>query len=428
MPDDTAVLEPEIAEETKSEESKVETNADTTVSVTESELSEAQAKTLADILRRDKEATQNGVDLDLTDEELDLYDKYVEGKIQPAKEEKKEEKAEKTEKSEKSEKSELPKEIQDVMKLTGAKDEKDLAKKVKDLTNHIANKSKDVEYVSKLSQEHEKMQGLINSEVALWKGVKEGDPAALKWAEENHGVVPKKAAKKTFQSESEEEEGDYELSNDAFLDDETGKKLNAVIGKMTGTIKKLEDRLADTEGKLKESEDRFKKADEESLRSRANQEILTETLSMAREYEELKEMPELETKVDQFLSGKNDDAVFKDTIGKIFDEVKAARGRGEKISLRTAFKTLKADDADLLISKARSEGRKSAYEEHQPSKTLSEHQKGGEPSQFRNFTDEDIEEFAENPETIPDSFFDADFNPLPKEKIPKKAWRLFGYK
>ena len=429
MPEEATLegTEQEIAEGTQPDESIVD--KDTSVSVTESELNEAQAKTLADILRRNKEADQTGEPLNLTDEELDLYDKYTEGKLKPAEEKSEDDKSEKESKEEKEEKSEpeVSKEIQDALKLTGAKNEKDLLKKVKDLTNNIANKSKDAEYVSKISKEHQEYQTKIKNETSLWEGVKAGDKTAIEYAEKVYGVIPKSMTQ-TKKETSEDGAGDFELNTDAFLDEETGKKLNSFIGNMEKKVTDLESKLNEANKKLETTEKQSQKAQHEADMSRANRELLNEVVGMAKEFEDLKGIPDLEDKIHRLLSGEDLGELYDNTIGKVLKETKAAKKRGERLTLKTAFKLLKAEDSELLIQKAESKGRQSAYKEHQASKNLSELQKGGEPEQFRNYTDDEINGFVDDPETIPDSFYDEDFNPLPKEKLPKKAWKLFKYR
>jgi len=232
-------------------------------------------------------------------------------------------------------------------------------------------------------------------------------------------------AKVNKKYDDEDSDDDLDISADAFLDVEAGQKITSVIKSMTSKVSQLEKKLEEANSKLNETEKRHQRAEEDNLRTSANQALLNETVGMAKQFDSLKDIPNLEKEVDKFLQGKNEDPIFVESIGKIFDEVKAAKKRGETISLKTAFKMLKADDSDLLIREAESRGRKSVYQEHQPSKNLSQVQKGGDSTQFRNYSDDEIQGFIDDPDSIPDSFFDENFNPLPKDKLPKKIQKLF---
>jgi len=398
-----------------------------TDTVTATQLTAAKESKLADILKREKSSETTGEPLNLTDEELDIYEEYVDGNLKPG-ESKEVDEDETDEKSEDDSTPETSKELKELMELSGAKDDKQLLKKYKDAVNHIANKSSDAKFVSEISNENTKMKKLIENEASMYEGIGKGDANALKYMEDNHGLVPKTQQKSKTSSNDDDGGSDDFIDPAGFLDDETATKVNGKFKAQAKENQALKDsvkKLTDTVKNL--VKDRQSETDSVA-RSKADNDLLTNTLSMAMEFEGLKELPNLSDHIDKFLKGTNTDELFTGTIGKVFDEWDAAKERGESITLKTAFKLLKAENADLLISEAKSKGKKDAYNEHQSSKNLSEKQKGGQSSMYRNFSDSDIEKMEQDTSLIPDEFFDdVTGEPIPKDKMPKKLWKLMGY-
>jgi len=433
----TLEAEPQIVEETvkggETESNGVVKDIVDTTTTTESQLTEANAVKLADILKREKISENSGDPLNLTDEELDIYDMYTDGKLEPGKEteEKSVDDDSKDEESKDEAEVKTSKELEELMKLSGAKDEKQLLKKYKDAVNHISNKTKDTEFVSNLSTEHaqykskvEKLEKQIEGDNKIWGDLKSRNPVALKYLEEQHGLVPKGQTKTKVSEDTVE---DDEISREGFLDDNTANQVMNKFKNQNKTITDLQKQVSDMLAERKSEKQERETEKQYTAKTRANEQLLNESFEMASQFEALAKIPDLKNHVDSFLAGKNNDELFQNTLGKVFDKVKALRKEGDEVRLSTAFKIMKGEDSDLLISEAESKGRKSAYKEHQPSENLSQIQKGGESSIYRNYSEADIQGFEDNPSTIPDDLYDKDGNMLPKEKMSKKLWKLMGY-
>jgi len=425
-----ATLEPtEIAETevvtTEVQESQVAEGQEP-VKATESQINASEQTILANILRREKDTLDGGDPFEFeSDEELAIYEKYTDGKLKPGKAEAKEEKEEESKeesKKESEEQAETPKEINDLLKLTGAKDQKDLVKKVKDLANVVSTSKKEYESTKQKASDYETK---VKNETALWADFKAGNPVALKYALDNYGVVPKG---KTESSVKTDDSGEYLIDKSGFLDDETAGQVNGLFKKMQSQLKETQTALQDNQTQLKKLQSEREVEQTESVKERANTGVLNDVYEMAQEFKQLKDLPDLKKHVKDYLENRNNDELFTSTIGKLGQVMDESRDSGYPISLKMAFKILKAENSALLISEAEQNGRKKAFTEHQPSNNLSSLQKGGESSMFRNYTDDQIAKMEDDPSTIPNELYDDDFNPLPKEKMSKKLWKMFGYR
>jgi hypothetical protein len=425
-----ATLEPtEIAETevvtTDVQESQVAEGQEP-AKATESQINASEQTILANILRREKETLDGGDPFVFeSDEEHEIYEKYTDGKLKPGKAEAKEEKEDDSkEESEKEPeaKAETPQEINDLLKLTGAKDQKDLVKKVKDLANVVSTSKKEYESTKQKASEYETK---VKNETALWSDFNAGKPDALKYALDNYGVVPKGKAESSVKTVDSSE---YLIDKAGFLDDETAGQVNGLFKKMQSQLEETQTALQNNQTQLKKLQGERETEQSQNIKERADRGVLNDVYEMAQEFKELKDLPELKKHVKDYLEGNNSDELFTGTIGKLGQVMEESRKSGEKISLKTAFKLLKAENSDLLISEAEQNGRKKAFTEHQPSNNLSTIQKGGESSMFRNYTDDQIAKMEDDPSTIPNELYDDNFDPLPKEKMSKKLWKMFGYR
>jgi hypothetical protein len=404
------------------------------------------AEKLRLILRREKEDPN----VKFTDQDLNLYDAYMEGKLKPSKRgaapkelegkkpeakpvisEPKADEAEDLETGEEADPEADPEEDLDpaddddgagqpnpdaeaLMKEVGAKSLKDAVAKVKELRSKLG--GKDAQAVTRLERQ-------IQNEQALWQDVAKGVPAAIAHAERVYGLKLSGSAAATpaqngYQAPAQaggqgDPNGRAFISEDAFIDPESAKMVNEVLRKTYAEL----DELKNVSKSFNEERERTRR---DGAMTQAKAAVVDEMVTVAQRMDPLKAIPNLrEAIADWYDKGKPDPRL------EVFNELfEIAQKEGCNL---TAAATIKRGlEADRLVAEAEERGRKAAYG-HKPNPSLSGSQGGrNEQGNYSPLSNEQIEAMSEDHRLMPGDWFDKDERPV-KSKIPKKAWGLFGF-
>ncbi len=340
----------------------------------------------------------------LSAEDQEIYEAWVDQKIQPKDrpeaKEKPVEKVEKTvEKVEKPETVEIPEHITTAMKEVGAKTPEELTAKIKELRQVVS--GKETATVAQLKQDFARK---AENEAALWRDFMDGKPEALSYVEKAYGLKPK------AQPQVPQPDTDFDPEVLADADALTG----GITSKVIGQNKQLQARLDALEGKFNGHQ---KTIQEQGIRQSASAQVVDEMLAVAVEFPELKDAPGLRNAIiDRVVHGKEDPRL--DSFNELFQ---IAQDAGT--DLRNALLIKRGRDAAVLIEKAKEEGLQQAYN-HKPNRSLSSIQT--EDAQPQSYTDSQYVEMSKDFRKIPAHFLDQN-GELNKAKIPKNGWPHFGF-
>lgn len=402
------------------------------------------AEALRLILRREKEDPN----VKFSNKDLDLYDAYIAGKLKPAKKaaapkaasatatdkpepeaptetdseeavenddadatdeesadtedgwpEEKEAKAEKT-----------SPEAEALMKELGAKDLADAVAKLKGLKSKLG--GRDSKAVADLTRQ-------IQSEKHLWEDVAKGVPAAIEHAQKVYGIklaTPGMAQPKAqAQAAKPAATGERKyISEDAFIDPESAKQVNDLLRERDAEIDELRSHTSEFQA---EKEKTRKEAAYQSARNTT----IDQMVQVAQRMDTLKGMTNLRERIADFADGKNDSELV--VFNELFDICQQ-----EGTNLAGAWTLKRGREADRLIAEAEERGRKAAYG-HKPNPSLSGQQGGKGEMTYQNLTEDQIDAMSETGgyKLMPDDWFAKDGAPI-QNRIPKKAWRIFGFK
>lgn len=415
--EDTTTIDPGTAEAQ---------STDTESAAAEAPVTQAAAPAgkpdLKALLKREKDDPN----VQFTDAELDVLDAhYADGEQKPKakaaepKVEAEDEEAEPESKSEakpKEEEAEDPEpetepedaEAKAILKEVGAKNLKDAAAKIKDLKRLVG--GKDAQAVARVTKEKE---DLVNSGKSLWTALRNGDPKAVAFAEKTFGV---KFAGKGQPEPAKAAEGTSYIDPNLFIDPESANLVNAAIQRVKqesqDKIKALEDRF----GTIEQERDRHI---QETVAKQSTMQVVDEMAEIASKIPELKSLSGFRDLAAGVLNGKHDPRL--DVFTKLFDI--AAE---ENVNLRQAYLIQRGRDSDLLEAKALEKGRQAAFNQ-KPNPSLSGLAGGKGESSYQPVTEADLERWANDHRTHPDSWYDKD-GELIKSKVPKRAWGILDLK
>lgn len=391
------------------------------------------AETLRKMLRREKEDPN----VKFTEKELDLYDAYTAGKLKPAKrtkaaepkpeadgEEAAPEETEAPETKEEAEdaEEESPEEeegedtpapdpeAEALMKEVGAKSLKDALSKVKELRAKLG--GKDAQTVAKLEKQ-------MKSEQALWSDLAKGVPDAVDFVKQHYGLSLARPGQAKVSPEPQAAAEPARpggkrgyISEDAFIDPESAKMVNDILRQRDQEI----DELRGTAQSFTEERERIR---QESIQNKAKLTVIDEMVQIAQRMDPLKGIGNLrEAIASWYETGKPDSRL------EVFNELFEIASR-EGCNLQAASAIKRGMEAERLITEAEERGRRAAYG-HKPNPSLSGSQGGKGEMNYQQLTDAQLEAMSEDHKLMPDDWFDRDERPV-KSKIPKKAWKIFGF-
>lgn len=379
---------------------------------------------LASLLER--EATEN--DPEFTDEELDVLDKYYDGKLKPPEKDgdtsSNKPKSKKDEADEDSEQDDGPEDTSkfssndlQIMKEVGAKTKGEVLEKIKGLRKVVSGKLEESPQYKELVSTNQALVGRVKNEIQLLNDLKAGKPEAISHFETNYGVkiaAPGSSSESdngnTQQSRSNKG-GDEEavLDPDMFVDEEVYNQVNNAFGFLKGKLSELTQTVSHLQEKDKSRESEF-------AQNQASASLLDEMAEIA-PHLGMGNIKNFRGVAKQWLDNMNDSRL--DMYKDLFDIANE-----KNVDLRTAWEIEKGRKADLAINRAKTEGRKSAYDV-KPNKSLSGVQGRRGEGQSQTFTDAQIDAMAENDQLMPDEWFDENDN-LVLEKVPKEARRIFN--
>lgn len=402
-----------------------------------------KAETLRKLLKREKEDPS----VKFNDQELDLLEEHFAGKIEPAKapsktaapspkpddaeadpdtketetepEEGDEEVFEDEDDAEKEEEGpEFDPDAEALMKEVGAKSLKDALAKFKQLRSKVG--GRDAQQVAALERQ-------IQSEKTLWSDVAKGVPAAIEYAQKNYGIklqvpggtpdgtrTPEKGTSQAREPRRPSQDGKRSYVNkEEFIDPDSAEMVNRI--------------LQDRDREIDELRDKYRSFDEERERTKkeaadASGVALTidHMVEVAQGIPTLKAIGNLREAIASWYKGGSDARM--EAFNELFDITQA-----EGCSLKAAALIKRGRDSEKLVAEAEVRGRAAAYK-HQPNPSLSGSQGGkGEKTTYQNLTTEQLEAMSENHKLMPADWFDEKDAPV-QSKIPKRAWKIFGFK
>jgi hypothetical protein len=361
-----------------------------------------------------------------TNEELDILDKHFENedngkseKAKPAKVDPEEdEDGDKPEKESKetvdeSEEDAEPEEESDnesnpemeaVLKEVGAKSLKDAAAKIKQLKALVG--GKDAQAVARLTKEKD---DLVKSGQALWSALAKGDQKAIAFAEKTFGV------KFGGQGNSQTEQKSFSdrfIDPDKFIDPESADLVESAFQRLNNEIKELKSKHSLVE----EERDRHIK---DTLHQQSVMSIVDEMASIASKHPALKGMTGFRDAAKAVLNGKDDPRL--EVFNELFDIAKE-----ENCSLKAAYDIKRGRESDFLTATAKQEGLKLAYKQ-KPNPSLSGLTGGRGETAYQPVTPAQLEKWESDHSTHPASWYDKDDN-LVQSKVPRAAWKIFGFR
>jgi hypothetical protein len=378
--------------------------------------SENKGATLAKLLKKEKDDPN----VKFSDAELDILDSHYNGKLEPTKPANKtqekplpsEEKAEEVEESEDTEEdyseeeeteeeSKVDPDLEKILKEVGAKNLKEAVEKLAGLKKLVG--GRDAQAVAKVTKELETERQLKNSEMALWQDFHKGVPEAV-------AEMQRRLGNKLPQQNQQNIEAQDYIDEEAFIDPDSAKAVNAGFKKRDNEIRELKSMINEIRGE----KERYLT---QTAETKAEMQIIDEMVKVSQGIEGLKGVPNLRDAIATFYKGESNPKL------EVFNELfQIAQENGT--SLETALLIKKGRDSDLLIQQAKQQGLKEAYN-RKPNPSLSDIQTGDEGKTFKQITEQDLEAMQEDHRLIPQEWYDKDENPI-KEKIPKRAWKFMG--
>jgi len=299
--------------------------------------------------------------LDYSEDELDILDEYYEGRIKPTEPKAKEEKPQDSDTVEKTDDAENSNNednsIEAVLKEVGAKSQNELLKKVKDLRKIVSGKVKGSAEYQELKSQSGEITKRFQNELNLMEDVRAGVPEAISHLENAYGVKIHKPGKQKQQVESEDVEGNTDVS-DEFLDEVAGKKISG----LEKQIAKLTEKLETVAGSNDKIQEKF-------AGERAEAQIVDEMVQVAEMVPVLKEIKNLRGAVKSWREGKNDPRL--DGFAHLFE---TANEKG--VDLITAHEILAGRNASLEIARAKRSAKEEVYTQ-KPNRSLSDLQGRG---------------------------------------------------
>lgn len=372
----------------------------------------------------------------MTDAEQDVYDAYLEKKDaekskpktktqapEPKADDGDEETADETapkpkeKPEEKEEPDPEPEEKQDdledpdakaLIKEVGAKNLKDAVAKVKDLRKLVG--GKDAQAVARITKERD---DLARNGQQLWQSLAKGDPQAIAFAEKTFGV---KFAGKTEAQPAAQSKGAVVnfIDPDKFIDPESATLVN-------DAFRHQEERLKAFEDKFKVIEEERDRHIQDTVRKSSVMTVVDEMAKVAQRIPSLKGMVGFREAAEGVLNGKPDPRL--DEFTELFE---IAAELGPKGTLMHAFDIKRGRDSDRIEATAKEAGRKEAYNQ-KPNPSLSGATGGRGEAAYQPVTDAQLEEWSNNHASHPEHWYDKEGN-LVQSKIPKRAWKIFGFK
>ncbi|MDQ2999886.1 MAG: hypothetical protein M3Y08_01295 [Fibrobacterota bacterium] len=412
--EDTATIDTGTVLDTQSTETDSQAPEATTT-----QAEPAGSPSLKDLLKRQKEDPN----VKFNDSELDVLDKHYDEpktktkaakpekeeaeedeapapkpKVEPEKEEKPE-----PEEVEESEEDDSDPEAKAILKEVGAKSLKDAAAKIKDLKRLVG--GKDAQAVARVTKEKD---DLVRSGRELWSALAMNDPAAIAFAEKTFGVKFGGQAQKP----AEAAQGDRYIDPAKFIDAESADIAEAAFQRQEAKIKALEAKF----GTIEQERDRHI---QDTVKKQSISSVVDEMALIAGKIPELKTIPGFREAAQAVLDGKSDSRL--DVFTDLFDIAAT-----EKCSLRAAYDIKRGRDSDRIEAQAIERGRKEAYSQ-KPNPSLSGVTGGRGEATYQPVTAADLEKWKSDHTTHPESWYDKEGDLL-QNKVPRKAWSIFGFK
>lgn len=405
-----------------------------------------KATTLKKLLEREKEDP----DVRFNDEELDILDEYHDGKLkltkagnQPAEESKekpeeedpdsepepeKEKEGEGAEEEpegdpegdpepEKGEQKPDP-DAEALMKELGAKSLKEARAKLKELRNKLG--GADFKANAQLRNDVTALSTAIKNERALIADVKAGKAEAIAHFEKAYGLKlapaggAAPAAAPAAGGVQMPADGKTFLPKELFLDDAAADQANAVIGSLFQKVQSLE-------GAASEFQAEKTRTRQSSAEHEARLAAVDEMVTIAQEIDGLNGVANLREAIDAWYNKGKDDPRLE-PFHELFEISEQENG----CSLKAALLIKRGRDSKKLIAEAEKRGRQSAFK-HKPNPSLSGIQGGNGETTYTQLSERQIDAMADDHTLMPPDWFDEQDNPV-QSKVPKRAWRLFGFK
>jgi hypothetical protein len=337
-----------------------------------------------------------------TDAELDLIDAMGRGELKP---EGDEEPAEAPEEPVKEAPKPKPAEASSLMKELNAKTEAEALENLKKLKAFTG--SRDAQAYKALETEHQALKRDAQAEMALWRDLKAGAPKAIQYLESQLAAAKAKAGIPQAKDEGKKPF----IDPSRFTVPEEAEALNSALGAKFG---EYESTIQELKGIIHELKEKDTKRDQEHQLSQAQAAQLDEMLDVAGQIPEMKDITGLRDKFSEWIKGKDipELQVYEDLF-KLANQ--------EKVSLRVAWKMMKADRLESQVAGAEDRGLKKAFN-HKPNQTLSDMQGRGGIT-YTHYTDSQLKAMATGSAPIPAEWFDKHDN-LDKTKMPKRAIEL----
>jgi hypothetical protein len=381
--------------------------------VAQTEKASENKVTLAQLLKKEKDDPN----VKFSDAELDILDDHYAGKTKPAnktqekplakelEDSKDVEESDEVEEADSEEETEskVDPDLEKALKEVGAKNAKELIEKIAGLKKLVG--GRDAQAVAKVTKDLESFKQREASEMALWQDYNKGVPEAVAEMQRRLGnKLPQQNQKQ------DGEQAEY-IDEENFIDPDSAKAVNSVIRRLNNKIQELE-------GKTKSIEGERERYLTQTAETKAEMQIIDEMVKVSQGIEGLKGVPNLRDAIATFYKGESNPKL------EVFNELfQIAQEQGT--TLETALLIKKGRDSDLLIQQAKQQGLKEAYN-RKPNPSLSDIQTGDEGRTFKTITDQDLEAMEQDAKLMPPEWFDKDENPI-KDKIPKRAWKFFGF-
>lgn len=229
------------------------------------------------------EKEKSNPETDFSEDELDILDEYYEGRLKPkefvAKIEKQETDSEDENPDADAENSNDDGSIESVLKEVGAKDQKQLLGKIKDLRKFATGKVKGSPEFKQLQAESKDVSQRLQNEFNLMEDVQKGIPEAIAHFEKAYNVKLERPGQPEPKQKQETQSEDSDLE---YLDETAGKEISGLksqVKELIGTVKELK-------GATEKTEEKF-------AGERVEASIVDEMVQVAERVNVLKEIPNL---------------------------------------------------------------------------------------------------------------------------------------
>lgn len=340
-----------------------------------------------------------------TDEELDLLDAHLRGELKPEGDDVPEEEGIPEVKPKEAAK---PPEASSLMKELNAKSEAEALENLKKLKAFTG--SRDAQAYKALETKYQTLERDSKAEMALWNDLKAGSPKAIQYLESQLQAAKARAGIPAQPKPQEQGKKPF-IDPSRFAVPEEAEALNSALEEHFGSFQKTIAEQAEIIRRLEEAD---RKRTEEHQLTVAQSNQLDEMLDVAGQIPEIKELTGLRDKFSEWLKGKDIPGL------EVFDEL-FKTANSEKVSLKVAWKMMKADRLESQVAGAEDRGIQKAFK-HKPNPSLSDMQGRGGIT-YTNYTDSQLKAMAAGRMEIPQEWFDKSDN-LDKTKMPKRAIEL----